>query len=259
MAAEPRYHSQAPCPALRPFVRRFAVVEHAHAVADQHWPAAAAVAAFTFRGGCRHDGGEATPNAALTGLRQTVRHHAHGAGHSVALAMFTPVGAAAFLRPSQAEFAGLTVDLRGELADAAELDALRERLDAAAGHRQRVRLLEAFLLARLRADAPDPLAAAAVTWLETAPPQARIQALGRHLGLSQSALERRFKRAVGLSPKRYASLLRLQRALRLQAGGGLDLAQLALEAGYYDQAHFHHEFKRAAGCAPSIYFARHGG
>lgn len=258
MARNPHRHmqwfQQAPCPALRPFVRRFMVVEFAADHADTHLPDTGSVAAFTFRGRCRIDGGRWVPQAAFTGLRDTLRAHDHHAGHSVLLAAFTPVGAAAFLRPSQEAFSGATTDLSELLDRADELERLHEQLASASDHRQRVAQLQHFLLARLRESAPDPLMAAAVSWLEHRPAGHRIDALTRHIGLSQSALERRFRRVVGVTPKKFASMLRLQHAVRLQATG-LDLTEVALAAGYYDQAHFNHDFRRATGSAPAAFFA----
>lgn len=245
-----RLYQQAPRAALRPFVRRFLVVEFDAPHADTHLPESSAVAAFSFRGGCRADG-RVVPVSAFTGLHQVLRAHEHAQGHAVLLAKFTPVGAAAFLRPPQEEFAGATTDLADVLARPAELEALHQRLAAAPDHEWRVRLLEDFLLARIRAPAPDPLVAAAVAWLESG--GGRIEALARHVGLSQSALERRFRRVVGVSPKKFASLLRLGRALRLRAGGA-DLTAVAHGAGYFDQSHFIHDFRRATGSAPEAYF-----
>lgn len=248
---------QSPCNALRPFVRRFMVVEFAVDHADAHLPDTGSVAAFSFRGRCRIDDGRWVPQAAFTGLRDSLRAHQHQAGHSVLLAAFTPVGAAAFLRPSQEQFSGTTSDLSELLERAGELERLHEQLAGAADHRQRVARLERFLLARLRERAPDPLMTAAVSWLECSPPASRIDALARHIGLSQSALERRFRRVVGVTPKKFASMLRLQRAVRLQTSG-LDLTEVALAAGYYDQAHFNHDFRRATGSAPAAFFAARG-
>ncbi len=248
-----RLYQQAPRPALRPFIRRFLVVEFSADHRDTHLPDTSAVAAFSFQGGCRGDAGVRVPASAFTGLRETLRAHEHGQGHAVLLARFTPVGAAAFLRTPQEEFAGGTADLAGVLARPAELDALHQRLAVAPSHEWRVRLLEDFLLARMRAPAPDPLVAAAVAWLEQG--GGRIEQLARHVGLSQSALERRFRRVVGLSPKKFASLLRLGRAVRLRAGGA-DLTAVAHGAGYFDQSHFIHDFRRVTGSAPEEWFRR---
>jgi AraC-like DNA-binding protein len=248
-------YEQAPRAALRPFVRRFLVVEFSAPHHDAHLPDTSPVAAFSFRGACRGDAGAVVPVSAFTGLRETLRAHQHAQGHAVLLARFTPVGAAAFLRPPQQDFAGMTTDLAGVLAPPAQLEALHEQLALAPDHAWRVRLLEDFLLARLRLPAPDPLVAAAAAWLERG--GGRIEALARHLGLSQSALERRFRRVVGLTPKKFASLARLGRAVRLRAGGA-DLTAVAHGAGYFDQAHFIHDFRRVTGSAPEAYFRQAG-
>jgi len=72
-------------------------------------------------------------------------------------------------------------------------------------------------------------------------------------GLSQSALERRFRRNVGTSPRRFASILRLKNAVRLRAVGH-DFTSIAHSAGYSDQSHFTNDFKRVTGLAPSAFF-----
>jgi AraC-like DNA-binding protein len=244
---------QAPGAALRAFIKRFLVVEFPSLHHDAHLPDTSPVAAFSFRGGCRLDGSQWAPPAAFTGLRETLRAHEHRDGHAVLLAIFTPAGASAFLRPPLEEFAGTTTDLAGILGRPAELDRLHEQLAAADSHGRRIGLLEDFLLGRVRNPAPDPLVTAALGWLERGRGAGRIRDLTRYIGLSQSALERRFRRVVGISPKKFASLLRLQRAIHLQATGA-DFAAAAQAAGYFDQSHFIHDFRRATGSAPDAFF-----
>jgi AraC-like DNA-binding protein len=193
------------------------------------------------------------PPAAFTGLRETLRTHEHCHQHAVLLATFTPVGAAAFLRPPLEEFAGSTTDLNGILDGSEELGWLCEQLAGAKNHGRRIKLLEDFLLARVRISAPDPLVAAAVAWLEQGTGAKRIDDLKRYIGLSQSALERRFRRVVGVSPKKFASLVRLRRAVRLRAAGA-DFTAAAYSAGYFDQSHFINDFRRATGSAPDAFF-----
>jgi AraC-like DNA-binding protein len=244
---------QVPGLALRPFVKRFLVVNYPSFHRDEHLPDTCPVAAFSFEGRCRIDGAYLAPKAAFTGLRETSRRHEHSRGNRVLLATFTPVGAAAFLRPSLDEFGDTTTDLAGILACTDELNRLNEQVAEAERHAGRVKLLEDFLLARVRAPAPDPLVSAAVTWLEQRTAETRIAELTRHIGLSQSALERRFRRVVGVSPKKFASLVRLRRAVRLRTSGA-DFTSVAHAAGYFDQSHFINDFRRAAGRAPSEYF-----
>jgi AraC-like DNA-binding protein len=244
---------QAPRSALRPFIERFLVVTFPSLHRDAHLPDTRPVAAFSFHGAVRINGDEWAPPSAFTGLRETLRAHEHWHEHAVLLATFTPVGAAAFLRPSLEEFVGTTTDLAGLLGRPGELERLHDQLAAAENHGRRITLLEEFLLARVRVSAPDPLVTAAVAWLEQGMGNRRIDGLTRYIGLSQSALERRFRRVVGVSPKRFASVVRLRRAVRLRAAGA-DLTAVAHTAGYFDQSHFIHDFRRATGSAPDAFF-----
>lgn len=115
----------------------------------------------------------------------------------------------------------------------------------------RFAILEAFLLARLAAarSLPAELAAAAVT-LERQGGTVPIRALAAGLGCSERRLERRFRDELGLSPKRYARLLRFERAVQ-RIAAGLPLAEVAAETGFADQAHLTHEVRRFAGMTPA--------
>jgi transcriptional regulator GlxA family with amidase domain len=134
-----------------------------------------------------------------------------------------------------------------------EILRLTEQLNIAVNHRQRVVLVEQFLLAKMRGSSPDLLMSAAVAWLERGTMAKRIDDLAMYIGLSQSALERRFRRVIGVSPKRFASLARLRHAAQLQAAGA-DLTTVAHTSGYFDQSHFIKEFRRITGSAPSAFF-----
>ena len=71
-------------------------------------------------------------------------------------------------------------------------------------------------------------------------------------GLSERHLETRFREQIGLPPKRYARILRVQRACGLLAGGA-SVVHTATACGYYDQAHLCREFKTVIGRSPSAF------
>ncbi len=73
------------------------------------------------------------------------------------------------------------------------------------------------------------------------------------VGLSASALHRRFKAQYGLSPMRYLAEQRMERAARLLATGDLPLAELGLSVGYGDQSAFTRAFRRHHGVPPARY------
>ena len=59
-----------------------------------------------------------------------------------------------------------------------------------------------------------------------------------------------FRRIVGASPKQYASIVQLREAVDDRANQP-SYADVALEAGFYDQAHFNRRFRAATGRSPT--------
>ncbi len=92
---------------------------------------------------------------------------------------------------------------------------------------------------------PDPLVSAAVEALGR--PQARVSVVAAELGVSARQLQRLITAAAGYGPKLLARVLRFQ---RLQALGPASLLELALAAGYADQAHMTAEVSLLAGVSP---------
>jgi AraC-like DNA-binding protein len=135
---------------------------------------------------------------------------------------------------------------------------VRERLLETPGAAGRLRLLEEELV-RLAARplAFDPALASALAALERGSPVASVTA---RLGLTPRRFIRRFSEAVGLGPKRWQRVRRFQRVLAaVESGRELDWAQLALQCGYFDQAHLIHDFSDFSGIPPSRYRASPGG
>jgi AraC-like DNA-binding protein len=61
---------------------------------------------------------------------------------------------------------------------------------------------------------------------------------------------------VGVSPKWVLQRYRLQEAAeRMASGEATDPAELALDLGYFDQAHFGNDFRRYVGIPPAAYAA----
>jgi AraC-like DNA-binding protein len=79
----------------------------------------------------------------------------------------------------------------------------------------------------------------------------RIAELVRELGWSERHFARQFNEHIGLSPKVFARVLRFAGAVRvLTTDRSIDLADVALACGYFDQSHFTREFRAFAGTTP---------
>jgi len=129
---------------------------------------------------------------------------------------------------------------------------LRERLLEASMPDDALAVTEAVLLGQLTgADAPDPAMVAAAGALSRG---VRVGEVAADLGLLPRTLRRRFTAAVGLTPKRFARVQRMQRLVRdLDGHRDADWAALAACHGYADQSHLADEFRELAGVTPGEY------
>lgn len=134
----------------------------------------------------------------------------------------------------------------------AEAARLREQLLEAETAPQALALLDAALVARIGATF-DPIVAHACHALERG---VRIAVVASGVGLGEKRFRERFSTAVGVSPKSFARLARLQRVLTAAAVERPDWARLAQDCGYYDQAHLIQDFRVLTGMTPSAYRPR---
>jgi AraC-like DNA-binding protein len=247
--------SVAPSAQLAPFVRDFVVVEVRDETTRVRLPELGLVLGVRFRGSASVLAGGVParlPAATLTGMASTARRMRTAAGSGIILARFHPGGAAQFFDEPLHELLDTSLAL-DQILPRSEVDRVSSRVMEANGDAARVTALEALLLARLRPSPPDPIVAGAVRALRAAHGALPIGELARTLGISQDPLEKRFRRSVGVSPKRLASLLRLHGALDAYRPG-VRLTQLAVDAGYFDQSHFNREVRAVTGEPPGQLF-----
>lgn len=138
---------------------------------------------------------------------------------------------------------------------------LRDPASSAAGrpaHADRLRLLEEELNRRL-----DPASSRGLELVDHIAGQMAgswgtlpVGALAQDAGVSANRLAGQFKVHVRLTPKRMARIYRFARPiLSVDARGPVRWTQLALAAGYFDQAHFSNEFQDFTGHTPTAYLA----
>ncbi|GCD98701.1 helix-turn-helix domain-containing protein [Embleya hyalina] len=187
--------------------------------------------------------------AGLHGGPAIVEHDGRQAGIQLDL---TPLGAYTLLGLPLAEIADRVVhldDLPGW-----DGDALVDRLVSAPDWATRFAHLDEILLRRLDIG-PEPLPEVIRSWdlLTASAGRIDVTSLARETGWSRRHLGARFRETVGLPPKTMARVLRFRHAIALLDGAPRSWAEVAAEAGYYDQAHFNRDFKVLAGCTPGAY------
>jgi AraC-like DNA-binding protein len=162
---------------------------------------------------------------------------------------FKPGGAASVLGVPAGELADTHVELEALWGRRAV--ELRDRLSAAADPAQRFRILEQALIATL-SPSPNMRGEVAFALGRLGAPGAEVGAVARHVQLSHRRFIELFTGQVGMTPKRYSMVRRFQRALGLVNGGvAPEWAQVALDCGYFDQAHLCRDWAEFTGLSPA--------
>ena len=134
---------------------------------------------------------------------------------------------------------------------------LGARLLAAPDPAARIAAIEHFAAPRLHDAIPAPPEIAWAWRQLQAAPARDIASLVAHTGWSHRRFIDRFRAHIGLSPRRFASIVRFDRLIqRATTPGGAGWAALAVDAGYFDQPHMVRDFTRYAGITPGEWLAR---
>ncbi len=240
----------APGPQLATFVRCFEVIETAEPMTRTLLPEPGLVVALRYAGtaaALETGAPRASPRCAIVGMRSSARRMQSSAGGMI-VARLRPGHSERFLRAAAHELFGETCSL-DQVVHPREVDRASSRIMAARSDAERIAIFEGFLLAGSERRPADPLVLRALAALDESAGCIRITALARIAGLSQDALEKRFRRAVGATPKQYASIVRLRRAIAAYETGR-SLTEVAIDAGYCDQSHFNRHFRQVTGEAP---------
>ena len=143
-------------------------------------------------------------------------------------------------------------DLWGRLAGE-----LRERTLAAKSPAAKLRIVELALLERAAGlfDG-QPVVEYAVENFLAQPATAKIAQVADKTGFSARHFIELFKQHVGMTPKLFCRVRRFQKVLRrITSGKPVNWTGVALDGGYFDQAHFIHDFRAFSGINPSKYLA----
>jgi AraC-like DNA-binding protein len=132
-----------------------------------------------------------------------------------------------------------------------------ESLGNAASDEEIVVGLERVAIALAEAASPvDSVVARAVEAIIESDGTARIVDVAAMIGIGERQLQRRFRSAVGLTPKEFARMRRVRRACLLALhGADHGLAGLSTDAGFADQAHLTREFGGVFGWSPRLLIA----
>jgi AraC-like DNA-binding protein len=242
-----------PCDALKPYIQSLMVSESEQAQSYTVLPGTALVMGFQYRGKLAYQQEKTAislATAGITGILNSFRIFENTANTGTVLVIFKEAGAAYFFREPLHELYNESLSL-DNLVARQELTDLEEQLSSSASEEKRVSLVELFLLSRMQPRKTDLLVNAAIQQIHLSQGHIRMTDLAEKLYTSKSPLEKRFRQVVGTTPKKFATIIRMKSALITMQSPIAEPNEHQL--GYYDQAHFIHDFKKFTGITPEQY------
>lgn len=189
--------------------------------------------------------------AGITGISDTYKIFRNEAATATVLVYFSETGLAAFTPAPAHELFNRSISL-DDLFARDRIEQTEEKLSGARSDTERIQIVERFLESQLREVQADRLIVEAVKRIYVAKGNIRIKELSQGLAISQSPFEKRFRRLVGTSPKKFASVVRFNTVLDAM-DGTKTLADIFYEHNFFDQAHFIKDFKRYTGDTPDTF------
>ena len=168
---------------------------------------------------------------------------------------FKPGGGFPFVNLPAGELHNLGVSL--EAVWGRDADAVRDRVRDAKTPQARFGIVERALAEKAAGRLEGhPAVRYALKQFDVAPSRSVADVTAR-IGLSSRRFIEIFRNEVGLTPKLFSRIRRFQKVLGgVEDATEVDWARVALTCGYFDQAHFIHDFRAFAGVNPSTYLRR---
>ncbi len=196
---------------------------------------------------------EAIPRATIYGLTKQTQHIKLSRHFKEIAIGFNPAVLAMFVNDSMSQFSlGKTIDLC-IVFDKADINRLVEKVCLAETDHGMLTAIESFLHRQLSPRKENAALFSAVHMI-TKEKMYNVNDVSTSINVSSTTLRNLFRDDVGISPKSLIRVARITDVLHLQVTSEENLTQLAYKVGYFDQAHFIHEFKEVLGITPKQYF-----
>lgn len=246
-----RFEKFIPILPLQPYIKHFVLSENEVESDYKVFPSPGIVMGFQYKGKLSSivDNNEIPlANAGITGISDSYKVFKNSPVIGTVLVFFTETGFIHFASHPAHELFNLSISLE-HVFDKSKILETEEKLCNAKTDRQRIHAVERFLLAHLKEKQTDKLVVEAVRLIYQSKGTIRIKELNKKLLISQSPFEKRFRKLVGISPKKFSSIVRFNTVLNT-LGSAKSLAEICYENNFFDQAHFIKDFKQYTGSTP---------
>lgn len=248
------HHTFSPSEILKPYILFYSYIEMPAGMSCSIVPGTSFVMGFYSNGfGARFSDKFCKPlQQEVFGLQDRPRSfYSHQASRMVTV-HFNNLGIQSFIKAPLHEIFNTEVSL-GNFYKQQEVREIEERLMQSPNPEATIEVIDLFLRSQLKYVNYDPQITHALKLIRESKGQIPIKKLCDNIHCSQSLIEKKFKKALGLSPKKFASLVRFNSTIYNHFPNDT-LTEKAYNAGYFDQAHFTRDFKSFTGFSPKAVF-----
>ena len=246
-----KFEKHFPTERLRPYIKYFVVSENELENEYKVFPSSGLVIGFQYKGQLAtvKDNTESKlTTAGITGITDGYKVFKNSADIGTVLVYFTEIGFTHFASHPANELFNLSLSLE-DIFDKNNVIEVEEKLIIATTDKQRIKIVEQFLLSQLKDIETDKLIVEAVKLIYQSNGTIRIKELNEKLFISQSPFEKRFRKVVGTTAKKFASIVRFNTVLD-NLNDSKSLTEICYENNFFDQAHFIKDFKQFTGDTP---------
>ena len=246
-----KFDKHFPTDQLKPYIKYFVVSENELENEYKVFPSSGLVIGFQYKGqlttlnNCTES---KLSSAGITGITDGYKIFKNSADIGTILVYFTEIGFTHFASHPANEFFNLSLSL-DDIFDRKSVTEVEEKLSIANTDKQRIKVVEQFLLSQLKDIETDKLILEAVKLIYQSNGTIRIKELNEKLFISQSPFEKRFRKVVGTTAKKFASIVRFNTVLD-NLSNTKSLTEICYENNFFDQAHFIKDFKQFTGDTP---------
>jgi AraC-like DNA-binding protein len=246
-----KFDKHFPTEQLQPYIKYFVVSENAVENEYKVFPTSGLVIGFQYKGKLeivKDKTATELSSAGITGIADGYKIFKGSADIGTLLVYFTEIGFTHFASHPANELFNLSLSL-DDIFDKSSVAAVEEKLALAETDLQRIKIVEQFLVSQLKDIQTDKLIVEAVKLIYQTHGTIRIKALSEKLFISQSPFEKRFRKVVGTTAKKFASIVRFNAVLD-NLSESKSLTEICYENHFFDQAHFIKDFKQFTGETP---------
>lgn len=246
-----KFDKHFPTEKLKDYIKYYVVSENDLETEYKIFPTSGLVIGFQYNGQLatiKNNKESKLTSAGITGISDCYKVFKNSANIGTVLVYFTEIGFTHFSSNPANELFNLSLSL-DDIFEKSKVNEVEEKLATASTDHQRVKIVEQFFLTQLKDIQTDQLIIEAVKLIYQSKGTIRIKEINEKLFISQSPFEKRFRKVVGTSAKKFASIVRFNSVLD-DMNESKSLTEICYENNFFDQAHFIKDFKQFTGDTP---------